>query len=475
MIAADAKPIVVVGAGKTGLAVARHLARRGERVVLSDRRDAQALGEARATLERELGGAAGLVVWETGGHREETLRGASLIVLSPGVPPLPAVATARAAGVPVTGELELAARAIDAPIVGVTGTNGKSTVTALAGAMAKATGRATFVGGNLGTPLVDAVGTDAATVDGLCVVEMSSYQLETVERLRPRAAALLNLTPDHLDRYGDLAAYGAAKTKIAARMGAGDALVVNGDDPEVARALDVWARRRFGDHAASPLRGPNVYRFVRDPDPHGRRLAYCDGGDYVLRLDWGEERYPQALSQLVGNHNKANVLAALLLLRASNLASPGAVRDGLGGFRALPHRMELVAERGGVRFYDDSKATNVDSVVAGLDGFPTPFSLIAGGRDKGGSYAPLVVALGAATCRGVVAIGEAAPLIEAALRGSGVACERAADLPAAVAQARARVAAGEAVVLSPACSSFDMFRDYEHRGEVFRAAAEAQR
>jgi UDP-N-acetylmuramoylalanine--D-glutamate ligase len=176
----------------------------------------------------------------------------------------------------------------------------------------------------------------------------------------------------------------------------------------------------------------------------------------------------------MGRHNDRNVLAALLLMRASGLASPEAVRTGLSSFRALPHRMELVAERGGVRYYDDSKATNVDSVVAGLDGFPVPFSLIAGGRDKGGSYAPMIAALVGATCRGVVTIGEAAPLIEQALSGSGLRSERAASLPEAVARARSWVHEGEAVVLSPACSSFDMFRDYAHRGAVFKEAAEAQ-
>jgi UDP-N-acetylmuramoylalanine--D-glutamate ligase len=471
----SARPIVIVGAGKSGLSVARHLARRGERVLLSDKRSDAELAETRRELERMLGDRAALVGWETGGHREATFLSASQIVLSPGVPPLPAVETARRAGVPVTGELELAARAIDAPIVGVTGTNGKSTVTALCGAIAKATTRATFVGGNLGTPLIDAVGSDAGSVDGVCVVEMSSYQLETVERMKPRAAAILNLTPDHLDRYRSMAAYGAAKMNIARRMGTGDVLVVNGDDPGVARALDTWARARFGDEVGGPLRGPMIFRFLRRDDPAGRRLAYCDEHDFVLRLDTGEERYPLSLSYLIGRHNQLNVLAALLLMRASVLVPAGAVRDGLATFRALPHRMELVAERRGVRYYDDSKATNVDSVVAGLDGFPLPFALIAGGRDKGGAYTPLVDALRSASCRAVIAIGEAAPLIERALADSGIPCERAASMADAVALATARVSAGEAVVLSPACSSFDMFQNYEHRGRAFREAAEALR
>ena len=455
-------PTVVVGAGKTGLAVACHLALRGQRVVLSDKRAANELTSARESLAIKLGAAAHLVAWEMGGHEEKTFTSANRIVVSPGVPKLAALHAATRAGIAVTSEVELAATQIEAPLVGVTGTNGKSTVTALCGAIAEATGRPSFTGGNLGTPFIDAVGTEAASADGLCVVELSSYQLEHVERMRPRAAAFLNLTPDHLDRYGDLAAYGAAKMNIARRMGAGDVLVMNGDDAEVRRCYTTWKQRR----------GPDVYWFHRAPT-NGSRVAFCDEHDYVLRLDGAEERYPLSLSQLIGKHNQSNVLAALLLMRASNLAAPDHVRAGLASFRALPHRMQLVHEANGVRYYDDSKATNVDSVVAGLDGFPVPFSLIAGGRDKGGSYAPLVAALQRSTCRGVIAIGEAAPLIEKALEGSFVACERGLDMVDAVKRARARVGSGEAVVLSPACSSFDMFQNYEHRGRAFREAAEA--
>ncbi len=455
------RPTVVVGAGKTGVAVARFLAARGEAVLLSDQRAEAELSDARAGLGDS-------VQWETGGHRAETFAGAARIVLSPGVPRLPALEAARAAKVPITGEIELAASYIEAPIVGITGTNGKSTVTALCGAIAQASGRPAFVGGNLGTPLIEAVGTPAASSQGICVVELSSYQLETVERMHPRAAAFLNLSADHLDRYGSMDAYAAAKMNIARRMDAGDVLVLNGDDVQVLDAFDRWCAERPGQPAPQP------YLFVEDKTPGGSRIAYVSGEDFVLRLDAGEERYARSLCQLIGKHNEKNVLAALLLMRASGLATPEAVRTGLAGFRALPHRMELVVDRGGVRYYDDSKATNVDSVVAGIDGFPVPFVLIAGGRDKGGSYAPLVEALRRSTCRGVVTIGEAAPLIEEALLRQRVRHVRAGSLPAAIAQARGWVASGEAVVLSPACSSFDMFQDYAHRGQVFRDAAEAQ-
>ncbi len=455
------RPTVVVGAGKTGIAVARFLAGRGERVVVSDRRSDAELEPARAALGASVG-------WETGGHTAATFTNAARIVLSPGVPMMPALEAARAARVPITGEIELASSYITAPIVGITGTNGKSTVTALCGAIARETGRPAFVGGNLGTPLIDAVGTPAAAEGGICVVELSSYQLETIDRMHPRAGAFLNLTPDHLDRYGSMDEYAAAKMNLARRMGPADVLVLNGDDVHVLDAFDRWC----AEHVGTPT--PHPYLFVGDSSPGGSRIAFVSGDDFVLRLDSGEERYPRALCQLVGKHNEKNVLAALLLMRASGLADERAARDGLASFRALPHRMELVASRGGVRYYDDSKATNVDSVVAGIDGFPLPYCLIAGGRDKGGSYEPLVAALRRSPCRGVVTIGEAAPLIEAALAGSGLRCERAATLPAAVERARACVESGGAVVLSPACSSFDMFTDYAHRGQVFREAAEAQ-
>jgi UDP-N-acetylmuramoylalanine--D-glutamate ligase len=453
MAASLPRRALVVGAGKTGLAVARFLAARGVHVTVTDKRPMDA-----ASIDG--------VRWELGGHRAESFTGAELIVLSPGVPEIPELTAARQAGVPVTGEIELASRFIEAPIVGITGTNGKSTVTALCGALAQASGRPAFVGGNLGTPLVEAVGTEAASPSGICVVELSSYQLETVDTFHPRAAAFLNLTPDHLDRYGTMDAYGAAKMNIARNMRRDDVFVMPAGDAAVRAAFDAWSRGR-GE-------GPMVHHFVLGRTRLQTRLAALDAQDFVLVLDGGEERYARSLSHLMGRHNDLNVLAALLLVRASNLVSPEAVRAGLASFRALPHRMQLVAEKSGVRYFDDSKATNVDSVVAGLDGFPVPFSLIAGGRDKGGSYAPLVEALRRASCRGVVTIGEAAPLIERALDGSGIACERGGDMADAVRRARARVGTGEAVVLSPACSSFDMFQNYEHRGAAFLAAAEAQ-
>ena len=478
--------VAVVGLGKSGLAALRFCAERGARVTGCDDRGEEALAPVLRTIEDTIGRRD--VRLALGGLRADVLIDSDLIVLSPGVPPSgAALAAARAAGVPITGEIELASRYIAAPIVGITGTNGKSTVTSLCGAIAAATGRPSFCGGNLGTPLIEAVGTPAATADGIVVVELSSYQLETAETLRCTAATVLNLTPDHLDRYGSLDAYGDAKARIFGGL-AGDGerplatRVVNADDPRVAALL--------GRSAAAGL---PAYWFttsgttptVRAFDRSVRLGGHVEGGTLVLcNVEGGlaavqagapdrEERYPIAELQIVGRHNLANALAAFLLMRASGLATHDAVRAAARAFQALPHRMQLVGEAAGVRFFDDSKGTNVDAVVAGLDGFPRPLALIAGGRDKGGSYAPLREVLERGQTRGVIVIGEAAPLIEQALAGCPFPVARAADMPRAVQAAAALCQPGDAVVLSPACSSFDMFRDYAHRAAVFCEAVAA--
>ena len=448
--------VLVVGAGKTGLAVARFCQQRGAQVTITDKRSADELGEARAAVEH--------VRWQLGGHHVQSFVEADLIVVSPGVPEIEPLALARKKGVRVTGEIELAAGFIQAPLVGVTGTNGKSTVTALAGEIAAKTGKPAFVGGNLGTPLISAVGTPAATLKGLVVVELSSFQLETVEKLHPRAAAFLNLTPDHLDRYPSVEAYGAAKLKLAANLVADDVAVVNADDPFF------WAA---GERLRKRTR-VRTFSARRARDDNRRAIDGVVDGNELVALG---ERYPIGELHLVGRHNLGNALAAILLMRGNELASYDQVRAALGSFRPLPHRMQLVGQKRELRFYDDSKATNVDSVVAGLDGFPTPFVLIAGGRDKGGSYAPMVKALYENRCRAVVLIGEAADKIEAALREDPAYDEpptvRATSMQDALARAVDHAQPGDAVVLSPACSSYDMFDNYEHRGRVFAAAVEA--
>lgn len=476
--------VAVVGLGKSGVATLRFLLQAGAKVLGCDDRDEAALQPTLSTLG-ELRHSPALQL-HLGGLAAEVLCSVELLVLSPGVPPSrePIVA-ARQAGVAITGEIELASRYVRAPIVGITGTNGKSTVTSLCGAIAEQTGRPSFCGGNLGTPLIAAVAASdpAISEQGIVVCELSSYQLETAESLRCRAAVVLNLTPDHLDRYPSLAAYGDAKARIFANMRAESpeappVRVLCVDDGEV---LALY-RRSFGDAPAllfSTRRLP-AGRPSADPRPH-RLAGYIDdeAGELVLSLPASPtaERYPIAELQLIGRHNLGNALAAFLLMRASGLASYAQVRRAAQSFRPLPHRMELIGEVGGVRYYDDSKGTNVDAVVAGLDGFPRPLSLIAGGRHKGGSYAPLrevLCRLPASTpCRGVVVIGEAGPRIAEELAGCPFPVQAAATLPEAVRAATALCQPGDAVVLSPACSSFDMFRDYAHRAQVFVAAVQS--
>jgi UDP-N-acetylmuramoylalanine--D-glutamate ligase len=439
------KRVLVVGLGRSGIAAAVVCAARGARVTVTDKRPAIDLVGALARLPNG-------IAQELGGHRRESFLDADLIVLSPGVPEIPELAAARAAGVQITGELELASRFVAAPIVAITGTNGKSTTTTLVGEMLRATGRPTFVGGNLGEPLAEAVGTPAAEAGGFCVVEVSSFQLETVERFRPRVAVLLNITPDHLDRYDGMEGYAAAKARIFAAQEAGDFAVVNFDEPLSVRASASGRGRREGFSIVETLAS-------------GAWL----GGPLLVKLP-GEppESYPADLPWLLGQrHNQANALAALLAARLAG-ASPAETRQGLLAFRPLAHRMELVAEVGGVAYYDDSKGTNVGAVVAALDGFPRPVVLIAGGRDKGGDYAPLAAVL-SRVGRAAVLIGEAAAKMEAALTGA-LFVQRAATLEEAVETARLVARPGDAIVLSPACSSFDMFRDYAHRAEVFRSA-----
>jgi UDP-N-acetylmuramoylalanine--D-glutamate ligase len=434
------KKVLVVGLGRSGAAAARLCAARGARVTVTDLR-ADVAADLPAGITRELGG-----------HRRETFLAADLIVLSPGVPALPEVSAAREAGVTITGEIELASRFVSAPIIGITGTNGKSTTTTLCGAILEAGGRPTFVGGNLGVPLAEAVGTPATGPEGICVLELSSFQLETVDQFRAHVAVLLNVTADHLDRYPDLAAYGRAKARIFAAQTADDFAVVNLDDPLVVSLSAGLAASRVGFSTRRTL----------------QEGGWIDGDSLCVRLPGEElERYPAQPPGLIGRHNQENALAALLAARLAGATSVEAALV-LESFRPLAHRMELVAEIGGVAYFDDSKGTNVGAVVAALSGFPRPVVLIAGGRDKGGSYQPLAAAM-KDVGRGAVVIGEAGPAIAAAL-SPVVPVIAASSMDEAVTSAASLARAGDAVVLSPACSSFDMFRNYQHRAEVFRAA-----
>jgi len=387
----------------------------------------------------------------TGGHRAEDFSGADLIIISPGVPTgLDLVERARARGVPVWGEVELAYRLTEARFLGITGTNGKSTTTSLLGTMLEAAGFPVVVAGNIGTALCEVVPTLGPS--HWVVAELSSFQLETIVTFRPRVAALLNLAPDHLDRYATLEDYYAAKARIFLNQTPEDCAVLNADDPatlELARGLRAQPR------LFSRLRTVGDGAFVRDGRlvvrREGRTEAVCGVDEMRIR----------------GVHNLENGLAAAAAASAVGAAAAD-IAAALRRYPGLPHRLELVAEVGGVRYVNDSKGTNVGAVVKSLAGYDDGVILIAGGKDKGGDFAPLRP-LVATRVKTLLLLGQARDAIRDQL-ADACPMEEAPTLEAAVARAAEIAAPGDTVLLSPACASFDMFRDFEHRGEVFRQA-----
>jgi UDP-N-acetylmuramoylalanine--D-glutamate ligase len=438
------KAVTVVGLGRSGLAAARFCHAAGARVTASEAGPAEMFSEAIHALEP------GGVALEFGGHRPQTFAAADLIVLSPGVPhtivPLEA---ARQQGVPVMGEMELAARFIAEPIAAVTGTNGKTTTTELLGAMLKASGMTVFVGGNIGNPLIEYV-EGGPTADWL-VVEVSSFQLDTMVHFRPRIGCLLNISEDHLDRYPDFEAYAAAKWRLFQNQATGDTAIIN-------------AALATGGAPTRRLPGRILYF---NGAPNGRQAA-ARMGKGRLELDLGDQQCRASVDlsamQLVGRHNEENAAAAGLAALAAG-ASPSGIQTGLNTFRGLPHRVTFVRERQGVRYYDDSKATNVDAVARALDSFQAPVILIMGGRAKGGRYDILKSRL-LAKVRQLIVLGEAAPAIAEVFRPL-VPVDRAADMASAVRLAADVAREGQVVLLSPACASFDMYESYHQRGEDF--------
>ncbi len=441
------KRFLVVGLGESGVAATRLLCSHGASVVVNDLRDEGSLGE-RAVAVRRLG--AELV---TGEHPVDLFVGVDHIVVSPGVPPLPALERALDAGVPVSSEIELASWFVEGRVVAVTGTNGKSTVTTLLGKMCAEAAFPSFVGGNLGTPLVEVVGTAAAGPEGVVVVELSSFQLERVNRFRAHIAMLLNVTPDHLDRYADFDAYVAAKARI-------------------------FERQRPHDYAILPLGDARCDAAAEGSDAARAYFGDATGGvavvDGAITDPTSGLHVPLEELKIRGGHNAENACAAALAARLLGIPSQ-TIANVLRGFPGLPHRMQHVAEVAGVTYYDDSKATNVGAAVAALEGLADLDArggrvvLIAGGRDKGGSYQPLVHAL-RVRGRGLVSVGESAPLIDAAFADSGLPRRSANHMDTAVREAAALAEPGDVVVLAPACSSFDMFRSYAERGDVFQDA-----
>ncbi len=434
--------VTVVGLGLSGLRAARLLVAEGAQVTINDARDEAALGE-RVSEAKRLG-----VRLDLGGHDADRLSENDFIVVSPGVPPLPALSIAESRGVRIFSEVELSSWFVRGTVVGITGTNGKSTVTTLVGEMCKGMGRPTFVGGNLGTPLVEVVGTEAAGEHGFLVVELSSFQLERIERFRAHVAVLLNVTDDHLDRYAGLADYAAAKGRLFATQHKGDHAVVPA-----------------GDALCSSLSG------VSPGSQHlfGGREGTVRVEDGALRDDVSGLVVPVAEIGIQGAHNLDNACAAALAARLAGVPAEIIARV-LREFTGLAHRMQHVAEVDGVTYYDDSKATNVGASVAALTGLGrqnVKVVLIAGGKDKGGSYAPLREVMEAHGA-GLVLIGEAADLIAQAFEGSAMPIVRASSMGDAVRKARGLAASGNAVLLAPACASFDMFRSYAHRGDIFK-------
>ena len=438
----EGKRVLVVGLARTGEVVSLFAAGYGAIVTATDEKPEN---EIRATAEKLR--AAGITL-ELGGHRPEIFTEKDLIVVSPGVPSnLAGLKLARAAGIPVWSEIELAWRFLRGKLVAITGSNGKTTTTALTAHILKTAGIETFVGGNIGTPLLALV--ESSCDSSVTVAEVSSFQLENIEVFRPEVGVLLNLTPDHLDRHASFEEYAAAKMRLFSRQLDRDCAVLNADDPEVTKRMPS---------------GQQVFWFSRQ-----KRVAagaFLRDGQIIFRREGDEVPLARhADTTLRGEHNVENVLAACAAAYLAG-ADPGAIAKGVKTFRGVEHRLEFVAEIGGVEFFNDSKATNVDAALKAIEAFPGPLIVILGGKDKGSPYAPLVeplrqrartaILIGAAAEKIASDFGDAVPYIHAER------LERAVELAASASQA------GDTVLLAPACSSFDQFENYEQRGRVFK-------
>ncbi len=440
------KKALVVGLGISGRAAVRFLADRGAQVWATDRAEASALAPDLAELTPLI---ARLTL---GGHRDEDFVGADLIVVSPGVPlDIAPLAAARSAGVEIVGELGLAAGFIEAPLVAVTGTNGKTTVVQIIGRMFQEAGRETFVGGNIGAPLIG-LAAEGRAVD-VAVCEVSSFQIDTAPDLHPRVAVLTNITPDHLDRYPDLEAYAASKLRLFAHQGPGDVAVLNAGD---ARIVDASA-------------GIPAEKWWFGPRQSGGQGVFVDGRDLVVfQGDREIERFSLDRWSPPGTHNLENLMAALLAARALDVGAE-AVRRVIGTFALEAHRMETVGVKDGVTFVNDSKATNVDAVRRAVESYSSPIVLLLGGRDKGGDWPTLIRVL-PGRVRSLVLFGEAGADLARAM--NGFVWAEAADLDEAVRTASRQAQPGDVVLLSPGCASFDQYGSYAERGDHFRRLVE---
>jgi UDP-N-acetylmuramoylalanine--D-glutamate ligase len=470
------KRVLVVGLGKSGLAAAQFLKERGAKVTVSDARPATLIAELPGLLEQ------GFSV-EAGSHGLLTFRRQDLIVVSPGVPQsTPELMQVRAMGMRIIGELELGAQYLQGEVIAITGSNGKTTTTSLLGEILKADGRPTLVGGNIGRPVTEMV---AESVElsrrreqeaGLStsaqepafgrdetsmvwsVLEVSSFQLETVETFKPRIAMVLNVTPDHLDRHGSFEAYAAAKARITENQTGEDFLILNGEDKPTQMVA-----ARSGSRSGSPAQ---IYWFsaVRQI----KQGAFVHGESIFFTAKEGgkpEPVMPVSEITLAGKHNVENVLAAVCAARLAGVSNE-VIRAAVGSFKAVEHRLEFVRELGGVRYFNDSKATNVDATAKAIAAFAGGVHVILGGKDKDSDYSTLGPLL-QERAKTVITIGSAAEKIERQLAGV-TKIESAETLARAVARAHELAVAGDVVLLAPACASFDQFENYEHRGRVFK-------
>jgi UDP-N-acetylmuramoylalanine--D-glutamate ligase len=435
--------VLVVGLARTGVATALFCGARGAAVTVTDSRNEAEIGGAVARV-RDAG-----VKLELGGHNENTFLQQDLIIPSPGVPAdSPLVQAARGKGVTIWSEIELAYRFRQGKLIGITGSNGKTTTTSLIEYILRTASFPTILAGNIGTPLISCV--DRMTHTSVTVAELSSFQLELIEEFRSDISVFLNLTPDHLDRHHSLELYSRAKARIFENQREEDFAVLNADDP-----------------ATTPLAPtrPRVYWFSRKQ--RAAQGAFLHGDDIVFRDDGKEEvvlRRDEV--PLPGAHNLENVLAAIAAARIAG-ASAKAVAEGVRSFAGVEHRLEFVAEINGVRYFNDSKATNVDATLKALDSFPGRILVILGGKDKGSDYTPLQAPLRERAILALL-IGAAADKIASQIDGS-VAIERAGSLKRAVEIASQAARSGDVVLLAPACASFDQFENYEHRGRIFKA------
>lgn len=448
------KKVLVVGFGLSGVAVAKYMSKQGARVTVTDMKQ-------KADLNDSVNACGDLKIeYELGKHNNKTFHSVDLIVVSPGVPlNIKPLEEAREKSIPITSEIELAIAAIKEPIIAVTGTNGKTTTTTLIGEMFKADGKIAYVGGNIGKPLIDYV-TEGQKAD-VIVAELSSFQLELTEKLTPAVAVFTNLEEDHLDRYGDMQAYTAAKKKLLKACDRNSFVILNYDSANIAKFKDENVGKLLWFTKKNPIHiGGN---FAEDFCG-----AYCDGQprSVIAKVNGKEEVYDLSQFRLFGEHNRENLLAAVCAARAMGVA-PKAIQSVISTFKGVSHRLEFIRKKDGVFFFNDSKGTNVMSVQRSLAAFSAnPIILIAGGKDKGGDFAPLID-LVKKKCKILILLGEAKEKINRAI-GDFAETYLVGTFEEAVLLAYQKSRSGDIILLSPGCASYDMFKNYEERGDYFK-------